>query len=117
MIPKVGARIKSLQDPSKKMSKSDEDVNGYIAMLDEPDVMLRELRRAVTDGGQAQAWLTARGRIGVNNLMGIYSAVTGKGMEAVGAELEGKGYGEFKEAVGEAVVEALRPGCRNASAI
>lgn len=107
MIPKVGARIKSLQDPSKKMSKSDENVNGYIAMLDEPDVILRKLRRAVTDSEARVAY--GEGKDGVNNLMGIYSAVTGKGMEAIEAEFEGKGYGEFKEAVGEAVVEALRP--------
>ena len=107
MIPKVGARIRSLQDPSRKMSKSDENVNGYIAMLDEPDVILRKLRRAVTDSEARVAY--GEGKDGVNNLMGIYSAVTGKNMEAIEAEFEGKGYGDFKEAVGEAVVETLRP--------
>ena len=107
MIPKVGARIMSLQEPTKKMSKSDENVNGFIAMLDEPDVILRKLRRAVTDSEARVAY--GEGKDGVNNLMGVYSAVTGKDMEAIEAEFAGKGYGEFKEAVGEAVVEALRP--------
>lgn len=107
MIPKVGARIMSLQDPTKKMSKSDENANGYIAMLDDPDTILRKLRRAVTDSEARVAY--GEGKDGVNNLMGIYSVVTGKTMEEIEAEFEGRGYGEFKEAVGEAVVAALRP--------
>lgn len=107
MIPKVGARVMSLQDPTRKMSKSDTNANGYIAMLDEPDVILRKLRRAVTDSEARVAY--GEGRDGVNNLMGIYSAVTGRSLDAIEAEFEGKGYGEFKEAVGEAVVEALHP--------
>ena len=107
MIPKVGARVMSLQDPEHKMSKSDPNANGYIAMLDEPDVIRRKLRRAVTDSDAKVA--LGEGRDGVNNLIGIYSAVTGRTPQQIEAEFDGKGYGDFKEAVGEAVVEALRP--------
>ncbi len=107
IIPKHGARVMSLQDPTKKMSKSDENVNGFIAVLDSPDVIMRKMKRAVTDSESQVRF--AEGKDGVNNLMGIYSCITEKSMEEIEAEFAGKGYGDFKTAVGEAVVEELRP--------
>ena len=106
-IPKVGARVMSLQEPTKKMSKSDENVNAWVAILDKPEDIMRKFTRAVTDSEAEVAFRD--GKDGVNNLMGIYSAVTGKSLEKITEEFAGKGYGDFKTAVGEAVVEELRP--------
>lgn len=106
-IPKQGARVMSLQDPTKKMSKSDENVNGFVAVLDKPDDIMRKFKRAITDSEACVR--SAEGKDGVNNLMGIYSCVTGLTNEQIEKEFEGKGYGDFKTAVGEAVVEHLRP--------
>lgn len=106
-IPKTGARIMSLQDPTKKMSKSDENVNACIAVLDKPDDILRKFKRAVTDSEASVHY--GEGKDGVNNLMGIYTCVTGKTNEQIEAEFAGKGYGDFKVAVAEAVIEHLRP--------
>ena len=106
-IPKVGARVMSLQEPTKKMSKSDENVNAWVAILDNPEDIMRKFKRAVTDSEAEVAFRD--GKDGVNNLMGIYSAVTGKSLEKITEEFAGKGYGDFKTAVGEAVVEELRP--------
>lgn len=106
-IPKNGARVMSLQEPTRKMSKSDENVNGYVAVLDKPDDIIRKFKRAVTDS-EARVH-RAQSKDGVNNLMSIYSCVTGKSDEQIEAEFEGKGYGDFKNAVAEAVVEHLRP--------
>ena len=106
-IPKNGARVMSLQDPTKKMSKSDENVNACVSLLDSPDVILKKFKRAVTDSEAHVAY--GEGKDGINNLMGIYSVVTGKSMEDIENEFAGKGYGDFKVAVGEAVIEELRP--------
>lgn len=106
-IPKIGARVMSLQDPTKKMSKSDENLNSWVAILDTPDDIMRKFKRAVTDS-EARVCLGEE-KLGINNLIGIYSAVTGKTAEQITAEFDGKGYGDFKLAVGEAVVEELRP--------
>ena len=106
-IPKNGARVMSLQDPTKKMSKSDENVNACVSLLDSPDVILKKFKRAVTDSEARVAY--GEGKDGINNLMGIYSVVTGKSMEEIENEFAGKGYGDFKVAVGEAVIEELRP--------
>ena len=106
-IPKTGARIMSLQEPEKKMSKSDSNVNGFISMLDTPDVIMRKFKRAVTDS-EAHVHYSEE-KPGVSNLMGIYSCVTGKDYDAIEREFEGKGYGDFKAAVAEAVIEELRP--------
>ncbi len=106
-IMKTGARVRSLQDPTKKMSKSDANVNSYISLKDDKDTVIRKFRRAVTDS-EAQVRY-AEGKDGVNNLMEIYSAVTGKTLEAIEAEFVGKGYGDFKTAVGEAVAAELAP--------
>lgn len=106
-IPKIGARVMSLQDPTKKMSKSDENLNAWVAILDDPDAIMRKFKRAVTDS-EARVCIGEE-KHGINNLIGIYSAVTGQTAEQITAEFEGKGYGDFKMAVGEAVVEELRP--------
>lgn len=106
-IPKVAARVKSLQDPTKKMSKSDENPNSYVAILDKPDVIIKKFKRAVTDSDTRVYY--GEGKDGINNLCEIYSAVTGKTMEQIEKEFEGKGYGEFKLAVGEAVADMLLP--------
>ena len=106
-IPKIGARVMSLQDPTKKMSKSDDNINAYVAILDKPEDIMRKFKRAVTDSEACVKY--GEGKDGINNLMGIYSAVTGKSYDDIQAEFEGKGYGDFKTAVGEAVVEQLRP--------
>ena len=108
IIPKHGARIMSLQDPTKKMSKSDENVNSFITVLDDPDTVLRKFKRAVTDS-EALVRYDPENKPGVSNLMAIYSTITGKTMEEVEAEFEGKGYGDFKPAVAEAVIQELRP--------
>lgn len=106
-IGKVGAKIMSLQDPAKKMSKSDENPNGSIYLMDDPDTIMRKCKRAVTDS-QAQI-LYRDEQPGVKNLIDIYSACTGMKPDEVVKEFDGKGYGEFKLAVGEAVVSVLRP--------
>ncbi len=106
-IGKAGARVMSLQDPTRKMSKSDENVNAWVAILDDPDAIMRKFKRAVTDSEACVC--IGEEKHGINNLIGIYSAVTGKSAEEITAEFEGRGYGDFKLAVGEAVVEELRP--------
>lgn len=106
-IMKTGARVRSLQDPSKKMSKSDDNQNAFISLKDDKDTILRKFRRAVTDSEARVAY--EEGRDGIGNLMEIYAAVTGRSMEAIEAEFAGRGYGDFKTAVGEAVAEELRP--------
>ncbi len=106
-IPKAGARVMSLQEPTSKMSKSDTNVNGCIYVLDSPDVIIKKFKRAVTDSDACVRY--ADGKDGINNLMSIYSSVTGKSFDEIEREFDGKGYGDFKLAVGEAVVEELRP--------
>ena len=107
LISKVGAKIMSLQDPTKKMSKSDPNINGYISLLDSPDDILRKFKRAVTDSESRVYY--SEGKDGVNNLMQIYSCVTGMSYDDIQKEFEGKGYGDFKQTVAEAVIEELRP--------
>ncbi|MBR4888882.1 MAG: tryptophan--tRNA ligase, partial [Clostridia bacterium] len=106
-IMKNGAKIMSLQDPTKKMSKSDENVNACVNLLDKPDDVIRKFKRAVTDSEACVRY--AEGKDGINNLMEIYGCITGKDFDAIEKEFEGKGYGDFKLAVGEAVVDHLRP--------
>ena len=106
-IPPVGARIKSLQEPEKKMSKSDPNPNGYIWVLDEPDVIMKKIKRAVTDSDGEIAY--REGKDGINNLLAIYGAMTDKTPQDAAKEFEGLGYGVFKERVGEAVAETLAP--------
>ena len=106
-ISKLGAKVMSLQDPTKKMSKSDENVNAWVAILDKPDDIMRKFKRAVTDSEASVRY--ADGKDGINNLMTIYAACTGKSFDEIEREFAGKGYGEFKPAVAEAVIETLRP--------
>lgn len=106
-IPKLGAKVMSLADPSKKMSKSDENPNGYISILDKPETIVKKFKRAVTDSDMEIRY--AEGKDGINNLMSIYSVVTGSTYEEIEREFEGKGYGYFKEQVGNAVAEHLSP--------
>ena len=106
-IPKTGARVMSLQDPAKKMSKSDENVNGCVHLLDPPEVIMKKFKRAITDSEACVRY--GEGKDGINNLMDIYGAVTGLTHEQIEHDFDGKGYGDFKVAVGEAVVETLRP--------
>ena len=106
-IGKVGAKIMSPQDPTKKMSKSDENPNASIYLMDDPDTIIRKCKRAVTDS-EAQI-LYRDEQPGVKNLIDIYSACTNKTQQDVVKEFEGKGYGDFKMAVGEAVVSVLKP--------
>lgn len=106
-IPKTGARVMSLQDPTKKMSKSDENANGYISILDDKDTIIRKFKRAVTDSQMEVC--VGEGKDGINNLIGIYSSVTGKTAEEIAVEFAGKGYGDFKLAVGETVADTLAP--------
>lgn len=106
-IPKNGARIMSLQDPTRKMSKSDENVNGCVHMLDTPEVIMKKFKRAITDSEACVRY--GEGKDGINNLMAIYSAITGLSYEQIEHDFDGKGYGDFKTAVVEAVVEELRP--------
>ena len=106
-IGKVGAKIMSLQEPTKKMSKSDENPNASIYLMDDPDAIMRKFKRAVTDS-EAQI-LYRDEQPGIKNLIDIYCACTGKTPDEVVKEFDGQGYGVFKPAVGEAVVSVLKP--------
>lgn len=103
-MPAAGARIMSLSDPTSKMSKSDLG-DGSIFLLDDRDTVIRKIKRAVTDSGSEVRF--AEGKDGINNLMSIYSAFTGKDFKSIESEFDGKGYGDFKLAVGEVVADAL----------
>ena len=106
-IGKKGAKIMSLQEPGKKMSKSDTNANATILLLDDTDTIIRKFKRAVTDSESEVRY--AEEKPGISNLMDIYSAVTGKTYEEIEKEFAGKGYGDFKLAVGETVADHLTP--------
>ncbi len=106
-IPKMGAKIMSLQNPESKMSKSDENVNSFISMVDDRDTIIRKFKRAVTDSDARIVF--EEGKAGINNLITIYSVITGKTVKETEKEFEGKGYGDFKLAVGEVVADHLAP--------
>ena len=107
VIKKEGMKIMSLADPTKKMSKSDENENATVRILDSRDVIMRKFKRAVTDSDSCVCM--GEGKHGINNLISIYRCCTGKSVEEVEREFEGKGYGEFKLAVGEACADMLAP--------
>ena len=107
-ISKQGAKIYSLQDPTKKMSKSDPDVNATVSLIDPPEAIMRKFKRAVTDC-DAEIRFDPENKPGVSNLLTIMSSVTGKDPDTVVNEFAGKGYAELKQKTGEAVVELLRP--------
>ena len=104
-IPHTTAKIMSLAEPAKKMSKSDPNENAVIRILDDRDTIIRKFKRAVTDSGCEVR--RGEGKEGIENLMSIYGAVTGKSLDDIEAEFDGKGYGDFKLAVGEAVADSL----------
>ena len=107
VMPKFGARIMGLQDPEHKMSKTDTNPNGYISMLDDPAVITKKFKKAVTDCEPTIAY--AEGRYGCNNLLTIYCACTGKTMDEAVKDFEGCGYGKLKVAVADAVIAELEP--------
>lgn len=106
-IPKVGAKIMSLQDPTQKMSKSDPNENAFILLLDPIDKAVKKIKRAVTDSDAEVR--CGEGKEGVENLMSIYSSMTGKTMDEITAEFAGRGYGDFKSAVADSVAAVLEP--------
>jgi len=106
-IPPVGAKIQSLAEPSKKMSKSDENLNGSIFLLDDADTILKKMKRAVTDSGTEIKFDESRPAI--NNLLTIYQLLTDKTAGECEADFNGKGYGYFKTELAETIVEFLRP--------
>jgi tryptophanyl-tRNA synthetase len=115
-IAKTGARIYGLTTPDSKMSKSIPE--GCVFLMDDPDTIARKFKRAVTDSDTEKCVrFDKENKPGVSNLMNIYSTVTGKSFEEIEKEFEGKGYGVFKPAVGEAVIETLRPIREEASRI
>ena len=107
IISKSGMKIMSLADPTKKMSKSDENTNAVVYILDDKDTIIRKFKRAVTDSDTCVR--VGEGKHGINNLIGIYSCFTGKTVEEIEREFEGKGYGDFKLAVGEVCADSLAP--------
>ncbi|MEG1782037.1 MAG: tryptophan--tRNA ligase [Oscillospiraceae bacterium] len=107
MIPKVGAKIMSLQEPDKKMSKSDENPNSYILLLDSSDTIMKKFKRAVTDSEGIIKH--SKDKPGVSNLMGIYNVFTGKSFAQIEKEFDGLGYGALKEAVALSVIDTLTP--------
>lgn len=106
-IAKTGAKIMSLQEPTKKMSKSDLNTKSFISILEDDNAIAKKIKSAVTDSEAKVRF--AEGKDGVNNLMGIYSCCTGKSFDEIEKEFDGKGYGDFKSAVAQAVIEELRP--------
>ncbi len=107
IMAKSGMKIMSLAEPTKKMSKSDENTNAVVYILDDRDTMIRKFKRAVTDSETCVRY--GEGKDGINNLMTIYSCFTGKTMEEIEREFDGRGYGDFKMAVGEVCADALSP--------
>lgn len=106
-IPKVGAKIMSLTEPTKKMSKSDENPKGYISLLDDFDVIAKKIKGAVTDSDGRIC--RGEGKEGIENLLNIYSATSGESIESIEARFAGRGYGEFKKEVADSVIECIRP--------
>jgi tryptophanyl-tRNA synthetase len=106
-IPKVGARIMSLSDPLKKMSKSDDDPNGCVMLMDDPETIQRKFKRAVTDSGTDIRFDESRPAI--NNLLEIYHLITTKSQQEVEADFAGKGYAQLKAQLADATIEFLRP--------
>ncbi|MBR5011047.1 MAG: tryptophan--tRNA ligase, partial [Clostridia bacterium] len=106
-MAKSGAKIMSLAEPTKKMSKSDENANAIVYILDSKDDVMRKFKKAVTDSEACVRF--GDGKDGINNLMTIYSCFTGKTFEEIEKEFDGKGYGDFKIAVGEACADGLAP--------
>ncbi|QHE51454.1 tryptophan--tRNA ligase [Pontibacillus sp. HMF3514] len=107
-ISEVGARVMSLQEPTKKMSKSDDNQKAFISMLDDEKTIVKKIKSAVTDS-EGIVKYDVENKPGVSNLLTIHSSFSGKSIESLEAEFDGKGYGDFKQAVADVVVEAMRP--------
>jgi len=108
MIQEFGGRIMSLDDPTKKMSKSNPNAGSYIALLDEPNVITKKIKRAVTDS-EGTVRYDKENKPAVSNLLTIYSACTGETIETIVQRYEGRGYGDFKKDLAEVVVDTLTP--------
>ena len=108
LISKQGARIMSLQEPSKKMSKSDTNTSNFVLLTEAPEAIMKKFKKAVTDS-EAEVRYDEENKPGVSNLINIYGAVTDKSVSDVEKEFEGARYGDFKMAVGQAVIDALTP--------
>ncbi len=106
-IPEIGARIMSLQDPTKKMSKSDENQNAFVTLLDKPDIVLQKLKRAVTDSGSEVRHDPEKP--GISNLLNLLSALTDQSISSLEKHYQGKGYGVFKNDVAQAIIATLAP--------
>ena len=107
-MSKSAARVKSLAEPERKMSKSDANLNAFISMDDDPATVLRKFKRAVTDSDDKIIY-SPEEKPGISNLLTIYCAFTGKSIEQAESEFNGKGYGDFKTAVGQVVTDAIEP--------
>ncbi len=107
-IPKNGSKIMSLQDPNRKMSKSDENLNAWVAILDSKDEVIKKFKRAVTDSDSCVRY-DDKAKPGISNLMTIYSCATGKSFDEIEKEFDGVGYGKFKEAIGECIADKFAP--------
>lgn len=107
-IPKIGARIMSLQEPTKKMSKSDDNEKGFISMLDTPKKIEKKIKSSITDS-EGIVKYDKENKPGISNLLTIYSTCTGKSIDSIEAMYEGKGYGDFKQGVADAVIDLLEP--------
>ena len=108
LIPKVGARVMSLQEPTKKMSKSDANEKSFVLMTDSADVIMKKFKSAVTDSDGFVKY-DMENKPGISNLMSIYSVMTGKDFDEIEKEFDGQGYGAFKTAVAESVIDTLKP--------
>lgn len=110
VLPKIGARIRALNDPQRKMSKSEAHVRGHaVALIDDPDEIRRTFRSAVTDSGREIRFSDDPAKVGVNNLLEIYELFSGQARGAIEGHFAGKGYGDLKKEVAEVVIESLRP--------
>ncbi len=107
-VPKVGARIMSLQEPTKKMSKSDENIKSFVSMLDEPKKIEKKIKSAVTDS-EGIVKFDKVNKPGISNLLTIYSSCTGESIANLEKKYEGKGYGIFKQDAADAVLSLLQP--------
>jgi tryptophanyl-tRNA synthetase len=106
-IPETGARLMALQNPGSKMSKSDENPNNYIALLDPPDSIRKKIKQAITDSGNEIRFDPSKP--GISNLMTIYASMTGESMESIQSKNEGIGYADFKKTLTEIIIEFLTP--------
>lgn len=107
-MPKVGGRVMSLQEPTKKMSKSDSNTKGFISLLDPPNTVAKKIKSAVTDSDGIVKY-DKKNKPGISNLLGIYSIFSGKTIEELEAMYEGKGYGDFKSDLADVMVDFITP--------